>query len=396
MESGENMFNDIIKCTQYDLMRAKAKSGQMYFVTDTRALYKDNGNNIEQRLRFNAIILHTDYERLNSIKPTIGKFYYVEETNALWLFDTRWVLKIGKNLAYNTYYAGEYISPVINVETNISGPTGDIIIDNNGLLGDGSVVIRDINRISRGIEKANLTYNRLELKSYLDDGFLFIPNAHLPYNDLATSLGALHLTVEKNQVNYASNLNLNGAAHYYGTWNNYGDMYLIQKDNSMITPDYIPINDYELVKFYITSTKQTDNGVVTNHIVLRPISDSLAIFQIISILDEDSSSVVQNDMGELIYTNSGNVLENVMYECTRRIITDNDEYKCEYILDTHGEVITISQAKNSIIYNVKLSNNWTDDNETVLIRSDKWIKDKVLTHNDLIKILESYKNDVKN
>ena len=101
-------------------------------------------------------------------------------------------------------------------------------------------------------------------------------------------------------------------------------------------------------------------------------------------------------MGKLIYTNSGNVLENVMYECTRRIITDNNEYKCEYILDTHGEVITISQAKNSIIYNVKLSNNWTDDNETVLIRSDKWIKDKVLTHNDLIKILESYKNDVKN
>ena len=83
------MFKEIIKCTQYDLMRAKAKVGQMYFVTDSRLLYKDNSNSIAQRLVFNAVILHTESERINSIKPVIGKFYYVEETNSLWLFDTR-------------------------------------------------------------------------------------------------------------------------------------------------------------------------------------------------------------------------------------------------------------------------------------------------------------------
>ena len=384
------MFKDIIKCTQYDLLRAKAKAGQMYFVTDSRVLYKDNGNSTAQRLRFNAVILHTDAERLNSIKPTIGKFYYVEETNSLWLFDTRWVLKIGNTMAYNTYYAGDYVSPVINVETSISGPTGDVIIDNNGLLGDGSVVIRDINRITRAVEKSNLTYNRIELKSYLDDGFLFIPNAHLPYNDLSTSLGALHLTVEKNEINNATNLDLNGAAHYYGTWNNYGNMYLIQKDNDGIIPaDYVPINEYELVKFYITSIKQGDEGLITNHIIIRPISDSLAIFQIVSILDENSSSVVQNDMGELIFTNSGAVIENVMYECTRRIMTNDDEYKCEYILDTHGVIITISQSKNSMLYDVTLPSMWTDNNEANSIRSDKWIKDKVLTNSE-IDTTESY------
>lgn len=384
------MFKDIIKCTQYDLLRAKAKAGQMYFVTDSRVLYKDNGNSTAQRLRFNAVILHTDAERLNSIKPTIGKFYYVEETNSLWLFDTRWVLKIGNTMAYNTYYAGDYVSPVINVETSISGPTGDVIIDNNGLLGDGSVVIRDINRITRAVEKSNLTYNRIELKSYLDDGFLFIPNAHLPYNDLSTSLGALHLTVEKNEINNATNLDLNGAAHYYGTWNNYGNMYLIQKDNDGIIPaDYVPINEYELVKFYITSIKQGDEGLITNHIIIRPISDSLAIFQIVSILDENSSSVVQNDMGELIFTNSGAVIENVMYECTRRIMTNDNEYKCEYILDTHGVIITISQSKNSMLYDVTLPSMWTDNNEANSIRSDKWIKDKVLTNSE-IDTTESY------
>ena len=384
------MFKDIIKCTQYDLLRAKAKVGQMYFVTDSRVLYKDNGNSTAQRLRFNAVILHTDAERLNSIKPTIGKFYYVEETNSLWLFDTRWVLKIGNTMTYNTYYAGDYVSPVINVETSISGPTGDVIIDNNGLLGDGSVVIRDINRITRAVEKSNLTYNRIELKSALDAGFLCIPNAHLPYNDLSTSLGALHLTVEKNEINNATNLDLNGAAHYYGTWNNYGNMYLIQKDNNGIIPaDYVPINEYELVKFYITSIKQGDEGLVTNHIIIRPVSDSLAIFQIVSILDENSSSVVQNDMGELIFTNSGAVIENVMYECTRRIMSNDDEYKCEYILDTHGVILTISQSKNSMLYTATLPSMWTDNNEANSIRSDKWIKDKVLTNSE-IDTTESY------
>lgn len=389
------MFKTIIKCSQYDLLRAKAKNGQMYFTTDSRVLYKDNGNNVAQRLVFNAVILHTDSERLNYIKPTIGKFYYVEETNSLWLFDTRWVLKIGSGAAYNSYYAEDYISPIVNVETGLNG---DKIIDNNGLLGDGSVIIRDINRVTRGMENANLAYNRLEIKSYLDDGFLFVPNAHLPYSNLNTSLGALHLTVEKNDVTNSMNLNLNGSAHYYGTWNNYGDMYLIQKDNTSNTvpPDYIPINNYELVKFYIISNKKTEEGLVTNHIVLRPISDSVAIFQILSVLNENSLSVVQNDMGELIYTHSGDVLENVMYECTRRITTNDKEYKCEYILDTHGEIITISQAKNSISYDVQLSNNWTDDVNNITIQSDKWVKDKVLTYSDVMKIMESYKNNMSN
>lgn len=385
------MFNTIIKCSQYDLMRAKAKMGQMYFVTDSRILYKDNGNNIEQRLIFNAVILHTDAERLNSVKPTVGKFYYVEETNALWLFDTRWVLKIGNTVAYNTYYAGNYVSPVINVESTITGSSGDKIIDNNGLLGDGSLVIRDINRIVRGTEKANLTYNRLELTSYLDDGFLFIPNAHLPYNDLSKSLGALHLTVEKNDVNTITNLQLNGAAHYYGTWNNYGNMYLIQKDESRVTPDYIPDNECEIVKFYVTSTKETPDGLVTNHIVLRPISESTAAFHIISILDENSKSVVQNDMGELIYTGDGSILENISYECTREILKDNNKYACRYILDTHGEIITISQAKTSTLYEITMPDRWIDENQHVTAYSNKWFKDKVLTYRDVIEIMKSHK-----
>lgn len=384
------MFKEIIKCTQYDLMRAKAKVGQMYFVTDSRLLYKDNGNSIAQRLVFNAVILHTESERINSIKPVIGKFYYVEETNSLWLFDTRWVLKIGNSAHFNTYYAGEYISPVINVDESITGKNGDKIIDNNGLLGDGSVVIRDNNRIVRATIKSDNIYNNVTIKSYLDDGFLLIPNAHLPYNDLSTSLGALHLTVEKKDTINGLNLNLNGSAHYYGNWNNYGNMFLIQKDNNNdIYPDYIPVNDYEIVKYYITCTKHVDIMYVTTHIVIRPISDSVAIAHIISINDENSNSVVQNDMGELIFTNSGEIVDNTTIECKRRIINNNEYRISQYTFDTYGDSIIIKQHKESISMEVEIGETWADNSSNNTISVNKWVKDKVLTSRE-IKTDESY------
>ena len=384
------MVKEIIKCTQYDLMRAKAKLGQMYFVTDVRLLYKDNGNHVAQRLIFNAIILNTESERINSIKPVIGKFYYVEETNCLWLFDTRWVLKSGDTNTYNAYYAGEYISPIINIDESITGKNGDKIIDNNGLLGDGSVVIRDNNRIVRATIKSDNTYNNITLKSYLDDGFLLIPNAHLPYNDLSTSLGALHLTVEKKDTINGLNLNLNGSAHYYGNWNNYGDMFLIQKDtNSNVYPDYVPINDYEIVKYYITCTKQVDIMHITTHMVIRPISDSIAIAHIISVNDENSNSVVQNDMGELIFTNSGEIIDNTTIECKRKII-NNDEYRIsQYTFDTYGESIIIKQHKESVVMEVEIGETWADESSNTAIYVNKWIKDKVLTSKE-IETDESY------
>lgn len=388
------MFKTILKCTQYDLMRAKAKSGQMYFATDSRTLYKDNGNNVEQRLRFNAVILNNENERLRHIKPIIGKFYYVEETNSLWLFDTRWVLKIGNDVEYNAYYADDYISPIINTDNYISGANGDKIIDNNGLLGNGSVVIRDANRINRGIFYSNTSHNQLEIRSYLDDGFLFIPNSHLPYNDLSTSLGALHLTVDRKDNN-STGLDLNGCAHYHGTWNNYGEMYLIQNDNDSIThPDYVPINDYEIVKFYINCTKQDDLSKITTHIIIRPISDSLAIVHILSIKDEDSKSVVRNDMGELIFTSSGDVINDVTCECKRKI-TNNGSYRIsQYMIDSFDEIITIKQNKNSTNIEVDIGKTWTDEPSSIDISVKRWIKDKVLTISELEKEIRKLKEEI--
>ena len=298
----------------YDLMRTKPKIGQLYFLTDSRVLYKDFGNDLSQRLRFNAIVLYSDNDRQFNVRPEPGKFYYVEESNSLWLYDTRWVLKIGSGLQYNTYAIdGGIMSPVINTDESVTGINGDKIIDNNGLLGNGSVVIRDVNRMTQGIIESDSLNSYLIYKSFKQNGMLFLPDASLPYNDLSTSLGALHLTIEHYESN--DDLKLKGNAYYYGDWNNAGNMYVIKKINSNnIYPDYNPANDEETVKYYIECSKtETEPNInegtssivknVKTYFSIRPISNHSAYIHIISFYDDNINSVVKNDLGELIFTN---------------------------------------------------------------------------------------------
>ena len=382
------MFRDIIRCTQHDLLNTGAKTGQLYFLTDMRVLYKDNGNSKESRMRFNAIILNTDYERLNSIKPVIGKFYYIDETNSLWLYDTKWVLKVGQQQEYNTYvYGGNHVSPVVNRDEYITGKYGDKIIDNNGLLGDGSVVIRDNNRMTQSYLKANDVTRMIEIKSYLDNGFLFIPNSHLPYSDLSTSLGALHLTVEK-QENTLNSLDLKGNAYYYGDWNNNGNIYIITKVDSNVDIDYIPNNNKEVVKFKIECTTTDESGKKKTYIIIRPISDSSAMVQLVSLYNENLNSAITNDLGELLFPNTQDISENIFFECSRIIRNSNGNKVCTYVFDNYNESITFTQNISSNTFNISLPELWCqDDNYTY--ESMRWVKDKVLTSVQI----ESYVND---
>jgi len=381
----------ILKCVQYDMIILKPKIGQLYFCVDSQSLYKDFGPNKEQRLRFNAIILNSDNERVNSVRPELGKFYYVIETNSLWLYDTRWLLKIGDKSKYNTYsYDKEVLSPVINIDSSITNSSGDKIIDNNGLLGNGSVVIRDENRIARGIIKSDNIYKQIRINSYQDDGLLFIPNAHLPYNDLSTSLGALHLTVTKedntiHQLN--GTLTTTGEAFYYGDWNNYGDMYIVKKENNVNTifPDYTPLNNKEIVKTYIVCQKmvEIDNEfkLVKTYILIRPLTTTQAVIQIISLYNENATSVVMNDLGELIYTNSGDLLENNIFTCSRVLSIDGDIHIAKYILTEYNDNIILKESITIQEPSIPLL--WTESGKPESISNFRWIKKRILTEDDL-------------
>ena len=57
----------IQKITNYDLLNLPAKIGQIYYVTDMRCLFQDTGKLRQNRKRLSALVLNTDYERLNRI-----------------------------------------------------------------------------------------------------------------------------------------------------------------------------------------------------------------------------------------------------------------------------------------------------------------------------------------
>lgn len=392
---GEIMSKNIIKCMQYDLLNLAPVKGQYYFCTDTRILYKDNGSTKDSRIHFNAQVLNTEYERTNEVKPSIGKFYYVVETNQLWLFDTRWNLKITSDAQYNAYvnsysdtYSGNYISPVINTDSSITGPNGDKIIDNNGLLGNGSVAIRDSNRIIKGLITVDNTNQQLSFRSQLDNGFLFIPNSHLPYNDLSTSLGALHLTVDRDINDVNDNLDLTGQAYYYGQWNNYGDMFIINKikNDSNIGLDYTPNIDKTIVKIFLTCTKteklDEEESETTTYIVIRPVSTTQAIANIVSLSSEDKDTVVQNDIGELIYTNSNLLKESKTVNCNRKISYSNGYTYCTYIPDGYDSDVKIILQENSMSKIATIPEIWSDDGSANDFYISVWNKKKVLTDED--------------
>lgn len=371
----------------YDLMRAKPKVGQLYFLTDSRVLYKDYGNDPSQRLRFNAVILYNDNDRQFNIRPETGKFYYVEESNSLWLYDTRWILKIGSGSQYNTYTnVGGVISPVINNDESITGTNGDRIIDNNGLLGNGSIVVRDINRMSQGMIESDSLNSYLMFKSFKQNGMLFIPDASLPYNDLSTSLGALHLTVEHYETN--SDLKLKGNAYYYGDWNNAGEMYIIKKANvNDIYPDYNPINDEELVKYYIECSKTSTvsdsaSKNIKTYFSIRPISNHSAYIHIISFYDDNVNSVVKNDLGELIFTNRNELILDETLECTRNVSIEKKKHISKYILDKYDDIITIEQEETGPMDCI-ISELWMDKNNIPTLSVNMWKKYRVLTTADL-------------
>lgn len=390
------MARQIIKCMQYDLFNTTPVTGQIYFCTDIRVLYKDNGPTKDSRSRFNAIVVNTDNERLNSIKPVVGKFYYVEDTNQLWLFDTRWVLKIGSPNQYNAYainnssqYGGTVISPVINSDETIVGVNGDKILDNNGLLGDGSVVVRDTNRIIRGLAKVDHTNQQLTFNSYLDNGFLFIPNANLPYKDLSTSLGALHLTVDRDISDVNQNLDLTGQAYYYGTWNNYGNMYMINKDENSYTAgvDYTPNLDKVIVKMFFNSTvsaKDENNEDIKMKvfITIRPISSTLAVANIVTLKEVDAASVAYNDVGELLYTDSGSLEENKIIDCKRSITYENGYTYCTFTFDEYDDAKIIVRQRDSTSL-VTMPEIWSDTGECDKFYISTWTKHKVLTDADI-------------
>ena len=153
----------IYKLTAYDLKCTKVTNGNYYVTTDTKQVFYDQ-NNI--RTIKSVRMIATERERLNNVSPINGSLYYVWETNTLWTYNSKWIVLEG-NYSSNPsgyYYNDNVISP------NTNDPNA--VLDNNGLLGDGSVVVRDSNRVIKGklsISQGNAVVRYVLLTDEPDD-----------------------------------------------------------------------------------------------------------------------------------------------------------------------------------------------------------------------------------
>lgn len=228
----------IFKVTEYDLLRTSITPGNYYACTDSRKIYVDTERKTRDLLK--VTMIDTEAERIYSVKPMNGLLYYVWETNELWIYNSGWVLKIGQTRSRSSGY---YYSQSGNINAT-DDPNSYNIIDNNGLLKDGSVVVRDSNRVIKGRLYINEENNNLIITSFLGGGIQLLPNGYMDalgslvinpnfkYRYIDTSTGneiteEEYLANQDNQ-NYEKIVETvqDGIARYNGEWNTTQDMYV--------------------------------------------------------------------------------------------------------------------------------------------------------------------------
>lgn len=155
----------IHKIHEYDLLATALTPGAYFFCTDTNNLYRDTD---EGRVRLYVEYINTEIDRVYNVRPSNGTNYYEFETNELWLYNAGWVLIDGTPRESNGYY---YTDNHINDTDDIT-----TVLDNNGLLGDGSVCVRDQNRIIKGKFYIDATNNNLVVSSFIGGGLVFLPD----------------------------------------------------------------------------------------------------------------------------------------------------------------------------------------------------------------------------
>lgn len=192
-------------------MATALNPGVYYFCTDSNRLYKDAETG---RYRITVDFINTEIDRVYNVRPANGTNYYVYETNELWLYNSAWVLLDGIPRESNGYY---YTDGLIS-------PTDDIttVLDNNGLLGDGSVCVRDQNRVIKGKLYINARNNNLTMSSFLGGGLTFLPDG-IPENP-----GCLEILAANT---YTGELDEHGEpirTENDGQLTFYGDMYIIK------------------------------------------------------------------------------------------------------------------------------------------------------------------------
>lgn len=162
-------INKIIRLNSYDLLGTKCTKYNMYMCLDTLQLWYDESES--KRTLYAYVGVDTVNDLQNNLIPEIGTTYYCWESNSLWLWMNRWVC-----IYSDGSYPSAYRTDNGTVEAIYLDDQNPTIVDNNGLLRDGSVVIRDPNRVIKGRLYISDSYDNLVISSYLGGGVRILPN----------------------------------------------------------------------------------------------------------------------------------------------------------------------------------------------------------------------------
>lgn len=166
-------INKIIRMNEFDLLRTSIVPGNMYMCLDTQKLYYDETASKRVPYFYNSV--KTINDLLYNITPSSGSTYYCWEDNSLWLWMNKWIA-----LYSTTTYPSAYVyDSNRNIDEVYRYDQPNIPADDNGLLKDGSVVVRDRNRIIKGKIYINDSNDNMTVASFLGGGIRFLPNGKM-------------------------------------------------------------------------------------------------------------------------------------------------------------------------------------------------------------------------
>ena len=174
-------INKIYKMTEFDMLRTAIEKNSMYICVDSLKMYYDSGETEDSRGLYNYVSVGTLNDLFNKITPDYGKSYYCWEDNSLWVWVNKWEALYNQTTYPSAYNYNEIPSsnnPQVMTEI-YRYDMPNMPADDNGLLKDGSVVVRDRNRIIKGKIYVEDSNNNFVFSSFLGGGMRFLPNGKM-------------------------------------------------------------------------------------------------------------------------------------------------------------------------------------------------------------------------
>lgn len=171
----------IYKLTEFDMLRTAIQKNTMYLCVDSLKMYYDSGVTEDSRGAFSYISVGTINELLKDITPDYGKIYYVWEDNSMWVWLNKWE-SLYSPTTYPSAYSYADIPTITNkqvIDEIYRYDMPNMPADDNGLLKDGSVVVRDRNRLIKGKIYVEDSNDNLIISSFLGGGMRFLPNGKM-------------------------------------------------------------------------------------------------------------------------------------------------------------------------------------------------------------------------